>query len=933
MSDDARVPWKTYRFFDVKQDAFESQKNGTLEYTCAGSGHGLLCFASDDPTEKQPVVKMYDSTSQETATSPMQIAEEYYSIKQIHVGQFQDVFLAVCEPFEPDEPEEDEDPKKKQEDRNHFRFYLYRTGCPADQAQKGYVTIPKTELPELRQVAVSPKIKRFGVVMDDTTINVYETPYDKKTKPFQIKVAEKITNVMMVSDFSLQRIIYITTEARCVAYFRLDRNKVGPEIVLDAKEGCESGFAATSGDGRLVCVRGANVSMYNKNGDKTSFVIEQVPRLIAWMKNAYLVACFNAPASSSSVRIYNYETHSTFGRCSDGDRVKLILTEWNSILLVLDDNTVTRLTETDMQEKIQQLVKNEQFEVALVIANSQQMSDKVIANIHRQRGDSYCEKTMFEKAIEEYILTIGHLEPSYVITRFIDPQHAEFLVRYLEALNEKHLETKQHTTLRFNCYTKLREQKKLKQECDACVEAGEKGLEPSFDLETAVSVLILAGYKEDALRIAKAHHMHEYYTRMLSETHDYLLILEYLRGVETKICKMILQRYGNDMMTDFDAQQKETFIEFMLYACEHGLKAKPDSDLLEQLNPDDIMRVFLNFPIEHYSFLTRYVEWHASEEQKSLDRVSKDVWNTIIELACTQDHEEDCKRYFEMANGNFDSEQLLLMFSAQDCHYGKLMIYEHLKYFQEILKISQGAEIPEVCLKYGKFDVDMWRQALVMLSQTKDEENLKTLIEYITQEDALPLLAVVQILRNQGFATMGMLKPLAQKTFRVRQAHIEKLQADYQALEDEVSRKEDEADDLVYKHFIAKSIRCAGCQEAIDLPAKHFLCGHSFHMACLGDDLTKCPVCKEKQEQIVRQKLQSYKQARYLLQQNLDPSEKYKYKLLEFMNTQEYGADPDTPLDTFAKLCECLQGDLLNPDEEKEKKHEAKKLLAEYTQH
>ena len=395
---------------------------------------------------------------------------------------------------------------------------------------------------------------------------------------------------------------------------------------------------------------------------------------------------------------------------------------------------------------------------------------------------------------------------------------------------------------------------------------------------------------------------------------------------------MILQRYGNDMMTDFDDKQKELFLQFMLHACEIGLRQRPDSDqILERLNPDDIMRVFLNFPIHHYSFLKRYVEFHQSKE--TLDLVSKDVWNTIIELSCTQGHEEECKEYFRMADGNFDSEQLLLMFSAQECHYGKLLIYKHLHYYQEILKISKGAEIPEMCLKYGKFDSDMWRQACVMLSQTRDKENLETLIRYMTEVDAIPLLAAVQILRNQGFATFGMIKPLAQKTFRERQARIEKLQAEYEKIEDEVSKAEDEAYDLVYKHFIAKSTRCAGCKQAIDLPAKHFLCGHSFHMACLGDDLTKCPVCKEKQEQIVQKKLRSHKRARYLLQQNLGPSEKYKYKLLDHINTQEFGANRDLPVDTFARLSECLQGDLLNPDEDKGKQHEAKALLKEYTQH
>lgn len=56
--------------------------------------------------------------------------------------------------------------------------------------------IPRTELPELRQVALPSKIKRFSVGIDDATITTYESLYDKNTKPssFQMKVADKMTS-------------------------------------------------------------------------------------------------------------------------------------------------------------------------------------------------------------------------------------------------------------------------------------------------------------------------------------------------------------------------------------------------------------------------------------------------------------------------------------------------------------------------------------------------------------------------------------------------------------------------------------------------------------------------------------------------------------------------------------------------------------------
>lgn len=37
--------------------------------------------------------------------------------------------------------------------------------------------------------------------------------------------------------------------------------------------------------------------------------------------------------------------------------------------------------------------------------------------------------------------------------------------------------------------------------------------------------------------------------------------------------------------------------------------------------------------------------------------------------------------------------------------------------------------------------------------------------------------------------------------------------------------------------------KCTACTSALDLPAVHFLCMHSFHQRCLGDNEKECPLC------------------------------------------------------------------------------------------
>jgi hypothetical protein len=70
-------------------------------------------------------------------------------------------------------------------------------------------------------------------------------------------------------------------------------------------------------------------------------------------------------------------------------------------------------------------------------------------------------KGEYDSAITQYIKTIGRLEPSYVIRKFLDAQRIHNLTSYLQALHEKGLANADHTTLLFNCYTKLKDVKKL----------------------------------------------------------------------------------------------------------------------------------------------------------------------------------------------------------------------------------------------------------------------------------------------------------------------------------------------------------------------------------------------------------------------------------------------------------------------------------------
>lgn len=65
--------------------------------------------------------------------------------------------------------------------------------------------------------------------------------------------------------------------------------------------------------------------------------------------------------------------------------------------------------------------------------------------------------------------TIGKLEPSYVIRKFLDAQRIHNLTAYLQALHRQSLPNADHTTLLLNCYTKLKDSSKLEEFIKVCI--------------------------------------------------------------------------------------------------------------------------------------------------------------------------------------------------------------------------------------------------------------------------------------------------------------------------------------------------------------------------------------------------------------------------------------------------------------------------------
>jgi hypothetical protein len=111
------------------------------------------------------------------------------------------------------------------------------------------------------------------------------------------------------------------------------------------------------------------------------------------------------------------------------------------------------------------------YKEAQDIAVAAKFPPEVRAEISKECADFLYGKKSFEEAIDKYIETIGFLNPSYVIQRYIQVPQLDNLIKYLEKLirgsgatgveNRSEAElasmadyNKDYTALLLNCYVK-----------------------------------------------------------------------------------------------------------------------------------------------------------------------------------------------------------------------------------------------------------------------------------------------------------------------------------------------------------------------------------------------------------------------------------------------------------------------------------------------
>lgn len=187
-------------------------------------------------------------------------------------------------------------------------------------------------------------------------------------------------------------------------------------------------------------------------------------------------------------------------------------------------------------------------------------------------------KSDFAGAIKQYTLTLGFIEPSYVIRRFLDVSQILYLIEYLEQIHAKKIAKREHTALLLNCYVK---QQKIENLSNFLSESSVES--DLFDIETAIKVCRELKHFDMALNLAEQKKQHEYYLKILIEDRsDYDKALEHIRlRVEMEEKEKYVLEFGQVLMK-FSSKKLIELIQLLVKAHAVSIKMKERDAVLSK---------------------------------------------------------------------------------------------------------------------------------------------------------------------------------------------------------------------------------------------------------------------------------------------------------------------------------------------------------------
>eukprot|EP00474_Spongospora_subterranea_P009075 CRZ09533.1 hypothetical protein [Spongospora subterranea] len=695
---------------------------------------------------------------------------------------------------------------------------------------------PKLEQGPVTCIAVQDNLTHLAVGLGNGAVIVFAGDLLRgRYKTFLLRRSGPcITSVHFVSDDTL----FMTTTSS-VSSFQIQQDGF-PELIIDQSNGCDMLCSVVNDAGQLAVGRPEGIFFFGSDDVGPCYGFESAKRFLHRFHSYLIVVSDNKNSShKNDVTIFDLK-HKLVAFSGVFDQISHVLCEWGCVIICQKQSPIklVELHECDLTAKMDILFKRNLYTIAISLATSQPLDQSYIMEIIQRHGDHLYSKGDYQGAIREYIDTItpgvAHIEPSYVIRKFLNARLAEHLTAYLEALHANNCASKLHTTLLLNCFTRANLDDKL-----TAFLSNISSLK--FDVDNAIQVCTSAGYLDHALQLAIQNKKIDSSIKILIMMDDYAAVVKYIAHLSFNQAEACLKQHGYLL---FERAPTET-VELLHRMCTNFADA---GENISRANPEEFIHLFVGKPAALQNFLQSVVAQNPN--------ASSTVYTTLLELYLRDresGNEEVILDLLATRQTKYDPELALVLTKRYGFTPGVLFLYRKLNLYVDILEHHIQFEavdaIIETCQTYGTVEPNLWLRALSFFASSTQHaqhpDSIRHVLLNIHQSRLLPSLMVIQMLSKNDTIPLSIVKDFILKSLAYDQSILDDDRRQIEEYRTETAQIKQRIHQLETQAISFQTSTCSVCDTLLsEPPVVHFLCMHSFHDRCIENSVAmQCPLC------------------------------------------------------------------------------------------
>ncbi|KAE9549503.1 hypothetical protein FO519_007286 [Halicephalobus sp. NKZ332] len=509
-----------------------------------------------------------------------------------------------------------------------------------------------------------------------------------------------------------------------------------------------------------------------------------------------------------------------------------LFTVGRAIFALCSDGTLSKFVEKPTALKLEIVLQKQLYDVAISIAKRDKSGD--LSSIHAKYADYLYNRGDFHNAIQQYIETIGSLEASFVIRRFLDGTRAAQLCIYIEALHARNLYNESNTMLLLGAYLKMGNKDKIKH----FITNSSKF--KNFDVDRAIKLLRASGNFDLASYLATEYNrILLIFAILVEDLCDFGEAAKRLHHVSGKQIFEVLDAYGLTLLEHKEKEVVETIERAV---------AEEDADL----------RVLVKLLNGHPEYLRKLYNKANKHVKESLVMRNAVLEHTLERMRSAQRKDPDFQAHVFDLVGEDNYESALRL--GQLHSYPPLVIHvlRNQRRDDELLRyLLRDGEVIDIIQECNKEIIEkMWIELITFLSKKKDmpEKYVVELLKKVTATSFVHPLIVTNILSRNPELPISCVKLYLEHWLTDQGTDIKK---GLKQIEENVEKVKDLEDQIqIYDEEIQifQALRCAACDSALQIPAVHFMCKHSYHSHCYesySDQQDGCPACSNSEVDIV----------------------------------------------------------------------------------